>query len=143
MTPAAPSTPVAAPDDPVRAVLADGRVRADLLVHARAVVNRRLRDRPALERVEAAEIAVQETACRALDKKAAYNAADGAVTAWLHGILTRVLFDTTREIRRRPTQPPDDPAAWDRLATALAPSAGDSAGDRLDAAGILSHLAAD
>src|SRR5207237_5740412 len=114
------------------------QVRHDLLAHARAVVHRQLKDRPALERVEAAETAVQETSRRALEKSADYDPAR-AVAAWLHGILVNVLFETVRELRRRPAQPPDDSAAWDRLASVLSP-ADEPAGDRLDAAGILSRL---
>src|SRR5437868_4739516 len=100
MTPAPPVTPASPPADPVRTALADERVRADLAAQARAVLNRWLRDRPAAERAEAAVTAVQEVARRALVKHADYDPA-GAVAAWLSGILTHVLQETARELRRR------------------------------------------
>jgi RNA polymerase sigma factor (sigma-70 family) len=143
MTPAAPTTPVATPDEPVRAALADDQVRYDLLVHARAIVNGQLKDRPLLERAEAVETAVNQAACRALEKRSGYDPAQGSVTAWLHGVLNHVLLETARDLRRRPAQPPVDPAAWEQLATALARGRSRLAEDGLDAAEILSRLSPD
>jgi RNA polymerase sigma factor (sigma-70 family) len=143
MTPAALPTPVAVPADPVRAALADPDTQSDLLAHARAVLGRWLADRPAAERAEAALEAVNEVATRALEKRVEYNPDSGAVPAWLHGFMNNVLHTVARALRRRPVQAPADPDVWDRLASALSPAHEKPAGDRLDAAVILSRLSAD
>jgi len=126
MTPAATSLPVALPDDPIRAALDDARIRDGLHAQARAVLGPEAAD-------DAAE-AVQEAAARAWQARATFHTGDGAVTAWLHGILTNVLHETMRKRRRRPAQLPDDPRAWDRLLADLSPA--DAVADR-DAVAVL------
>jgi RNA polymerase sigma-70 factor (ECF subfamily) len=96
-----------------------------------------------MEQSEAAHEAVQEVTTRALAKQSDYDPAAGSVSAWLHGFLNKVLLQTGRTMRCQPMQPPADPAAWDRLATALSPAAAQPTVDRLDAASILSRLPAD
>jgi RNA polymerase sigma factor (sigma-70 family) len=143
MTPAAPPTLVAVPADPVGAALADTAVQGELTAHARSTLGRWLADRPATERAEAALEAVHEVTSRALEKQADYNPNAGSVSAWLHGIMNKVLHLVARSLRRRPVQAPDNQIAWDRLATTLCPASAEPSGDRLDAAVILSRLSAD
>src|SRR5262245_50881592 len=110
MTPAATPTSVSALGDPVRAALADPHVQADLTAHALVVLGRWLEGRPATDRLENAREVVQETSARALAKRAGYDCAAGTVTAWLHGILNKVLLQAARTLRRQPAQPPNDRA---------------------------------
>jgi len=123
-----------AADDPVRLALADPNVLTELLVHARAFIGLWLADRPIDEREEGAETAVQETARRALQKRAEFDPAVGSPAAWLHGFLVNVLKQTARALRRRPAQAPADPDDWDRITAALA-STTDSEVDAPDLAG--------
>ena len=64
MTPAVTQPPAALPVDPVRTALDDPEVRGELLHHALAILARRLADRPAAVRLDAATEAVQETCVR-------------------------------------------------------------------------------
>lgn len=143
MTLAAIQPAAAPPDDLVRAALDEPDVRSGLLDHARAILARRLADRPATVRSEATADAVQETKTRAWQKRHEYDPASGTVWAWLHGIMNNVLFETIRSLRELPAQAPADPAAWERLATDLAPHAANAVLDRLAAADYLSRLPAD
>jgi RNA polymerase sigma factor (sigma-70 family) len=143
MTPAALPTPVAVPADPVRAALADPVTQTDLLAHAHATLGRWLANRSVTERSEAAREAVQEVSTRALAKRDKFDPNAGSVSAWLHGFMNNVLHNVARALRRRPVQAPVDQAVWDRLASALSPASAEQAGDRLDAAVVLSRLPAD
>jgi RNA polymerase sigma-70 factor, ECF subfamily len=139
MNPAATQPAAAPPDDPVRAALDDTALRDELLNHALAILGRRLADRPAADRIDKAKEAFQETYVRALQKRHDYNSTR-PVRPWLHGIMTNVLSETTRSLRRFPAQESADAAAWERLADDLAPDAADVVPNRLAVAAYLAKL---
>src|SRR5262249_17737293 len=119
-----------APTDPVRTALDDSALRDGLLEHALAVLGKRLRHRPATVRSDAAMVAFQETCVRALEKRDDYLATL-PVRPWLHGIMNLVLRETIRKMRGLPGQEPDDAAAWETLATDLAPDVAETVPNRL------------
>jgi RNA polymerase sigma factor (sigma-70 family) len=141
MDPAVKQSPAAPPDDPVRQALEeDAALREDLLKQALAILGRRLADRPAADRIDKAKEAFQETCMRALRKRHDYDPAR-PVRPWLHGIMNRVLSETTRSLRRSPAQESADGAAWDQLAVDFGPGAADVVADRLTVASYLAKLA--
>jgi RNA polymerase sigma-70 factor (ECF subfamily) len=143
MNPAVTQPPAAPPDDPVRQALEeDATLRHDLLMHARAILGRRLADRPAADRSDKANEAFQETCVRALQKRHDYDSAR-PVRPWLHGIMNNVLSETTRSLRRSPAQESADRAAWERLAVDFGPDAPEVVLNRLAVAGYLAKLAPD
>jgi RNA polymerase sigma factor (sigma-70 family) len=118
-------------------------VRNGLLGHALATIGRWLSDRPAAVRSEAAAEAVQETQLRALQKHAEYVATDGSVRAWLHGIMSKVLSETARSMRRLPAQEFADQRSWEQLARDLTPPAETAVSNRLAAEDYLAQLPAE
>jgi RNA polymerase sigma-70 factor (ECF subfamily) len=143
MTPAVTQAHAAPPADPVQAALDNPDVRSGLLDHAQAVLSRRLADRPAAVRAEAAAEAVQETQLRALQKRREYDPAVACVRGWLHGIMNKVLSEAARSLGRLPAQAPPDAVAWEQLAADLAPQAAEAVPDRLAAADYLARLPAE
>jgi RNA polymerase sigma-70 factor, ECF subfamily len=139
MTPAITKPPAALPGDPVRMALDDPEVRDGLLHHAQSTLARRLGNRPAAVRHDAATDAAQETQLRALQKRNDYDPAL-PVRAWLHGIMNHVLSEIVRTILRLPAQELTDSAAWERLATDFAQQAGEVVPNRLAAADYLAKL---
>jgi len=143
MTPVVPQSHAAPPADPVQAALDDPDVRAGLLDHARVLLTRWLASRPAAVRAEATADAVQEMQLRALQKRCEYDPAIGRVQAWLHGIMTKVLYETARSMGRQPVQALEDSAAWEQLAADLAPPIAEAVPNRLAAAEYLARLPAE
>jgi RNA polymerase sigma-70 factor (ECF subfamily) len=139
MNPAVTQPPAAPADDPVRTALEDTALRDELLNHALVIVGRRLADRLAADRIDQAKEALQETSVRALQKRHNYNPI-WPVGPWLHGIMTNVLCETTRSLRRSPAQESADADVWERLAVDLTPNAADVVLNRLDVAGYLAKL---
>jgi RNA polymerase sigma-70 factor (ECF subfamily) len=139
MEPGITQPPPASLRDPVRTALDDVAVREELLNHALAVLGRRLADRPAADRLDKAKEAFQETYARALQKRQDYNPTRPAAP-WLHGIMSNVLSETVRSLRRSPAQESADSAAWERLAVDLSPDAAHLVPTRLDVAGYLTNL---
>jgi RNA polymerase sigma-70 factor (ECF subfamily) len=89
---------------------------------------------------ETIDDAVQETCKRALEKTGDFLPASGSPTAWIHGILNKVLLENSQSRPGRQTQLPDNPAAWERLAVDLTRAHDDVVADRLDALSYLSRL---
>ncbi len=138
MNPAATQS-AAPPDDPVRMALDDPALRDELLRHALAILGRWLAGRPASDRIDKAEEAFQETYVRALQKRLEYDLTR-PVGPWLHGIMTNVLSETTRSLRRSAAQASREAAEWERFAVDLAPGAADAVPNRLDATDYLAQL---
>ena len=139
MNPAVTQPAVAPPDDPVRIALDDPAVRDELLNHALAILGRRLADRSVADRIDQAKEAFQETYARALQKRHDYNPIR-PVRPWLHGIMTNVLSETARSLRRSPAQESADADEWERLAVDLTPDAADVVLKRLDVASYLAKV---
>jgi RNA polymerase sigma-70 factor (ECF subfamily) len=139
MNPAVTQPSTAPLDDPVRTALDDPAVQNELLKHALAILGRYLCSRPTMDRIDKAREAFQETYVRALQMRSNFDPTRG-VRPWLHGILTHVLFETTRSLRRSPAQESADPAEWERLAVDLTPAATDVVPKCLDVAGYLAKL---
>jgi RNA polymerase sigma factor (sigma-70 family) len=130
----------AVPHDPVGAAMEDPEVQTALLMHALAVLGRRLSGRSAADRLDKARDACQETYARALRKRAEFNPALSAA-AWLHGILHYVLAETVASVVRSPSQESAHPEAWAALATTLHADAAATLPAHLDLASIMAKLA--
>jgi RNA polymerase sigma factor (sigma-70 family) len=139
MKPAVTQPLATPPGDPVRAALDDPTMRGGLLNHALAILGRRLAGRPAADRLDKAQEALQETYARVLQKRQGYDPT-WSVGAWLDGIMVNVLFEATRSLRRLPAQEPAAAAAWEEAAVDPGPDAAYTVSNRLDAADWLAKL---
>ena len=112
-------TPLKAPppDDPVAAALAAPKLYEELFKHACVLLQRRLANRSAQQRLEATRDAVQEALTRALAKRGEFDPGMGTIGAWTHRILDNVCHETARQLRKMPAQALEDPALWEMLAT--------------------------
>lgn len=129
----APAT-TAPPDDPVRAALSDPATEPALLAQALSRLNKWLADLPVTRREQEAKEIVDQARLRALEKSSSFDPALGEVGAWLHGILTNVLSEHCRKLRKLPVQPRADGANWESLEQRL------SRGDTAQLAALLDRL---
>lgn len=138
--PQAVTQPVAAPpDDPVRMALETPELQEALLKHSLAVLGKRMADRPAMDRMEKAKEACQETYVQALQKRHDRDPLR-PVGPWVHGIMNNLLFETVRSQRQMPAQELPDAPQWDRLAADLESGSVQSVANRLDVGCYLSQL---